>query len=228
MTAEYQKDESKTLQTVRTTLVRRPDRGRYDFTTVAAVLDEACLADIGFVIDGQPYVLPTAYGREGEFLYFHGHAQNRMFNAIGKGIPICFTATIVDGFVLAKSAFRHSMNYRCVVVLGKAELVTDDSEKEHALEIVTNHVIPGRWDDVRPPKKEEVDAVVVVKLKIQEASAKMRTGNPVDVEEDRGRDAWCGTIPVSVNYHAPVAAPDSGPTAKPPAYAVNYQRPKKG
>ncbi len=216
--------KNQVLQTERTTLVRRPERGRYDFQTIAAILDEAYLGDIGFVLDGQPYVLPTAYGRDGHVIYFHGHVQNHMLNVISTGIPICFTTTIVDGFVLAKSAYRHSMNYRSVVVLGKPELVRA-AEKQHALRIITNHIIPGRWEDVRAPKQEEVDAVVVVKLVIEEASAKVRTGNPVDVDEDHGRDVWSGIIPISQNYHAPLPAPDCGATAPPPKYAVSYKRP---
>jgi nitroimidazol reductase NimA-like FMN-containing flavoprotein (pyridoxamine 5'-phosphate oxidase superfamily) len=224
--SKKQNEKDQALQTERTTLVRRPERGRYDFPTIAAILDEACLGHIGFASNGQPFVLPTAYGRDGNLLYFHGHAENHMFKTIGAGAPICFTTTIVDGFVLAKSAFRHSMNYRSVVVLGKAELVTDFAEKQRALEVITNHVIPGRWNDVRVPKPEEVDAVVVVKLKIEEASAKIRMGNPADLEEDRARDSWCGVIPVSVNYHPPLTAPDSGATAQPPEYTKNYKRPK--
>jgi len=222
---EQRDDKSKVLQTQRTTLVRRPERGRYDFPTIAAILDEAYICNIGFVLEGQPYVLPTAYGRDGRMLYFHAHWENRMLNEIGRGIPICFTTMILDGFVLAKAAFRHSMNYRSVVILGKAEFVNDHEEKLHALRIITNHVIPGRWEDVREPKQEELDKVVVVKLVIDEASAKVRTGPPADLEEDRGRDLWSGVIPVSENYHKAVPAPDCGTTAPLPKYAVNYRRP---
>jgi nitroimidazol reductase NimA-like FMN-containing flavoprotein (pyridoxamine 5'-phosphate oxidase superfamily) len=221
---EQQNDKSKVLQTQRTTLIRRPERGRYDFPTIAAILDEAYICNIGFVLEGQPYVLPTAYGREGHAIYFHAHWENRMLNVIGKGIPICFTTMILDGLVLGKSAFRHSMNYRSVVVLGRAKLVPE-GEKEHALRVITSHVIPGRWEDVRAPKQEELDKVVVVKLMIEEASAKVRTGPPVDLEEDHGRDVWSGVIPVSESYHKAVPAPDCGATAPVPKYATSYRRP---
>jgi nitroimidazol reductase NimA-like FMN-containing flavoprotein (pyridoxamine 5'-phosphate oxidase superfamily) len=216
--------KNQVLQTERTTLVRRPERGRYDFPAIAAILDEAYICNIGFVLEGQPYVLPTAFGRDGHVIYFHGHLENHMLNVIGSGIPICFTTMILDGFVLAKSAFRHSMNYRSVVVLGKPKLVPD-AEKQHALRVITNHLIPGRWEDVRTPTQEELDKVVVVKLAIEEASAKVRTGPPVDLDEDHGRDVWSGVIPVSQNYHAPVPAPDCGATAPLPKYTVNYRRP---
>ncbi len=223
--AKQQNDKSDVLQTGRTTLVRRPERGRYDFPTIAAILDEAYICNIGFVLEGQPYVLPTVYGRDGHAIYFHAHWENRMLNVIGSGIPICFTTMILDGFVLAKSAFRHSMNYRSVVVLGRAKLVPE-GEKEHALRVITNHVIPRRWEDVRAPKPEELDKVVVVKLVIEEASAKVRTGPPVDLDEDHVRDVWSGVIPVSESYHKAVPAPDCGATAPLPKYASNYTRPK--
>lgn len=216
--------EEPSLQSERTTVVRRPQRGHYDFPTIAAILDEAFVGYIGFARDGQPYVLPAAFGRDGRTIYFHGHGKNGMFNAIAAGIPVCFTAMIMDEFVLAKSAFRHSMNYRSVVVLGKPELVAEH-EKQHALKVLTNHAIPGRWNDVRLPSQQELDATIVVKLAIEEASAKIRTGPPVDVEVDQGRDAWSGVIPIRRSYLAPQRAPDCGPTAATPKYAEHYVRP---
>lgn len=215
---------NESLQTERTTLVLRAQRGHYDFPTIAAILDEAFICNIGFAIDGQPYVLPTAFGRDGRALYFHGHVKNHMLNVIGSGIPVCFSAMVMDGFVLAKSAFRHSMNYRSVVVLGKPEVVRR-FEKRHALQVIVNHVIPGRWDDARAPSQEELDATVVVKLVIKEASAKIRTGPPVDVDGDNGRDAWSGVIPIEQSYRAGQPAPDCGATAPLPKYAAKYARP---
>lgn len=218
--------EEQSLQSERTTLVLREQRGHYDFATIAAILDEAFVGHIGFTVDGQPYVLPTAYGRDGRALYFHGHTKNRMFNAIAAGIPVCFTAMVMNGFVLAKSAFRHSMNYHSVVVLGKPRPVPP-AEKRHALEVIVNHVVPGRWNDVREPSREELEATIVVKLAIEEASAKIRNGPPVDVEADRGRDAWSGVIPISHRFDRGERAPDCGATAPMPQYAARYARPKR-
>src|SRR6267142_3485599 len=170
--------------TLRTQVKRLPKRGMYDHETVFKILDEAFVCHVGFVADGQPYVIPTNFGRVGDTLYLHGSAASRMLRTLSEGIPVCVTVTLVDGLVLARSAFHHSVNYRSVVILGTARLVDDPSEKMKALRIFTEHVMKGRWDDVRQPTEQELKATTVLALPLEEVSAKVRTGGPVDDEED--------------------------------------------
>jgi nitroimidazol reductase NimA-like FMN-containing flavoprotein (pyridoxamine 5'-phosphate oxidase superfamily) len=192
------------IATERTRLHRRPGRGSYDRAVIDAILDEALVCHVGFVHEGQPYVVPTTYARVGEALYVHGAAASRMLRNLRDGIPVCVTVTLLDGLVLARSAFHHSMNYRSVVILGVATEVTDEPERLHALEAVVEHMYPGRWREVRPPSPQELRATMVLRLPIVEASAKIRTGGPLDDPEDLAWPCWAGHIPVRLAGLAPV------------------------
>ncbi len=192
-------------QTARTKVKRLPLRGQYDRETIYSILDEAIICHVGFAVEGQPYVIPTGFARIGGDLYIHGSAASRMLKNLAGGVDVCITVTLLDGLVLARSAFHHSMNYRSVVILGKAELVEDADEKNRALEAFTEHIIPGRWDDVRWPTELELKATSVLRLPINEASAKIRTGPPVDDEEDYAMDVWAGVLPVSLQTGKPIA-----------------------
>jgi uncharacterized protein len=211
-------------RTKRTKLGRLPKRGHFDRETINAILDEAFICHVGFVVDGQPYVIPTGYARVGDQLYIHGSSASRMLRAISEGVDICLTVTLLDGLVLARSAFHHSMNYRSVVVLGKAVLVTDEKEKNEALEALTEHIVPGRWADVRWPNELELKATTVLRLPINEASAKVRTGDPVDDDEDYSMEVWAGVMPLRMA--ADPAIPDQRmKTDLPvPSYIVGYAR----
>jgi nitroimidazol reductase NimA-like FMN-containing flavoprotein (pyridoxamine 5'-phosphate oxidase superfamily) len=193
--------------TDRTQVKRLPKRGVYDQAQVHAILDEGFICHVGFVADGQPYVIPTGYARSGDQLYIHGSAASRMLRALGHGAQLCVTVTLVDGLVLARSAFHHSMNYRSVVVLGQARLVTDPAEKTAALEYFTNHVVPGRWDEVRQPTEQELKSTTVLALALDEVSAKVRTGPPIDDEEDYALPVWAGVVPLRIEAGDP--APDA-------------------
>jgi nitroimidazol reductase NimA-like FMN-containing flavoprotein (pyridoxamine 5'-phosphate oxidase superfamily) len=175
---------------------RTPSRADYDRATIDAILDEALVAHLGFVVDGQPYVIPTLHARRGDEVYVHGSAASRMVTMLGAGIPVCLTVTLIDGLVLARSAFHHSMNYRSVVVLGRARMVEGVEEREAALEVFTERLVPGRWGEVRPPSGQELKGTRVLALSLDEASAKVRTGGPVDDKEDYASDAWAGTVPL--------------------------------
>ena len=181
---------------LRTELRRRPSRGAYDAPTVHAILDQGFVCHVGFVADGQPFVIPTGYARQGETLYLHGSAASRMLHALGNGIEACVTVTLIDGLVLARAVMHHSVNYRSVVVLGRARPVTDPGEKLRALRAITNHIVPGRWEETRPPTALELKATAVLALPLEEASAKVRTGPPVDDEEDLTLPVWAGVVPL--------------------------------
>src|SRR5882724_5651059 len=172
--------------TPRTRVRRLPQRAAYDEATIHAILDNGLVCHIGFVHEGQPFVLPTTYARLGDALVLHGSAASRMLRGLRDGIPICVTVTLLDGLVLARSAFHHSMNYRSVVVLGVAAEVTDEAEKVRGLEAIVEHVVPGRWREVRPPSAQELRATMVLRLPVVEASAKVRSGGPLDAAEDLG------------------------------------------
>jgi len=195
------------MKTNRTTVKRIPKRGSYDREAINAILDEAFICHVGFVVDSQPYVIPTGYARVGGDLYIHGSAASRMLRELSAGIEICVTVTILDGLVLARSAFHHSMNYRSVVVLGNATLVTDAAEKYDALKALTEHFVPGRWDEVRWPTELELKATSVLKLPITEASQKIRSGPPIDDDEDYSMDVWAGVIPLTLTPQEPVPDP---------------------
>jgi hypothetical protein len=182
--------------TTRTQVRRLPKRGTYDKERVHAILDEGYICHVGFVTDGQPFVIPTGYARFGDQLYIHGSAASRMLRSAGEGVDVCVTVTLVDGFVLARSVFHHSMNYRSVVVLGKARLVTDPEEKRAALRCFTNHIVAGRWEEARQPTDQELKATSVLVLPLEEVSAKVRTGPPVDDEEDYSMPIWAGVVPI--------------------------------
>ena len=190
--------------TERTQVRRLPKRGVYDKAQVHAILDEGRICHVGFVVDGQPFVIPTGYARSGDRIYIHGSAASRMMRASAAGVDVCVTVTLVDGFVLARSAFHHSMNYRSVVVLGRARLVTDADEKMEALRCFTNHVVAGRWEEVRQPTPVEMKATSVLALALEEVSAKVRTGGPVDDEEDYSLPVWAGVVPVRAELGEPV------------------------
>lgn len=190
--------------TPRTQVKRLPKRGVYDQAQVYSILDEGFVCHVGFALEGQPYVIPTGYVRSGDQIYFHGSAASRMLRVIDGGIDVCLTVTLLDGLVLARSAFHHSMNYRSVVVLGKARLVTDKAEKTDALRRFTNHVIPGRWDEVRQPTDQELKATSVLALRLEEVSAKVRTGGPIDDEEDYALSVWAGVVPIRTERGDPL------------------------
>lgn len=211
-------------QTPRTRLKRLPKRGHFDRETINDVLDEAFICHVGFVVEGQPYVIPTGFARVDNDLYIHGSSASRMLRSISEGIDICVTVTLVDGLVLARSAFHHSINYRSVVILGRANLVTDAEEKNAALEALTEHIIPGRWADVRWPTELELKATTVLKLPIEEASAKIRTGDPIDDAEDYAMDVWSGVLPLTLNAGKPIDDAKLKPGLVPPALVTCYSR----
>jgi nitroimidazol reductase NimA-like FMN-containing flavoprotein (pyridoxamine 5'-phosphate oxidase superfamily) len=193
--------------TARTTLRRLPARGHFDRETVYAILDEALVCHVGFVSDGQPFVIPTIHARVEDRLYVHGSAASRMLKTLEGGVPVCLTAMLLDGLVLARSAFHHSMNYRSAVVLGQATAVTEAREKWDALHAIVEHVTPGRWAEVREPTPKELAGTLVMRLPIEEASAKVRTGPPLDDEEDYALDMWAGVVPLSLVPGVPVPDP---------------------
>ena len=180
----------------RATVRRLPKRAVYDRAQIDAILDAGLICHAGFVSGGQPYVIPTAYVRAGQQIYFHGSAASRMLRELAAGADVCVTVTLLDGLVLARSAFHHSFNYRSVVILGKARLVTDPDEKWEALRLFTNHVARDRWEEVREPTEQEMKGTSVLALPISEATAKVRTGMPVDDEDDYARRVWAGVAPV--------------------------------
>jgi uncharacterized protein len=211
--------------TPRTRIVREPQRAVYDREVVNQILDEAFLCHVGFVVDGQPFVIPTSYGRDGDLLYIHGSAASRMLRNLDRGVPVCITVTLLDGLVLARSVFNHSMNYRSVVILGVATLVDDPSEKLAALRALSEHILPHRWDDARQPNEKELKATSVLRLPITEFSAKVRVGPAVDDEEDYSFPTWAGVIPLEMNSGTPIR--DERCEQELPAYLKSYSRLKK-
>jgi hypothetical protein len=210
--------------TDRTQVKRLPKRGHYERETVYSILDTAFVCHVGFSVDGQPFVIPTNFGRSGDTLYLHGSAASRMLKTLSGGVPVCVTVTHVDGLVLARSAFHHSVNYRSVVILGNAQLVEDPAEKMAALRIFTEHVMKGRWNDVRIPTEQELKATTVLSLPLEEVSAKVRTGGPIDDEADYALPVWAGVLPLETVPKAPV--PDAQRKNDPPIpeYLKNYKR----
>jgi hypothetical protein len=189
--------------TDRTRLRRLPKRGVFDRDAIYRILDEGFVCHVGFVVDGQPYAIPTGYARVGDSVYLHGSAASRMLRSLSAGISVCVTVTLVDGLVLARSAFHHSVNYRSVMILGRARLITDPTEKTAALRAFTNHIVRDRWDELRPVTTQELAGTSVLVLPIEEASAKVRTGPPVDDEEDLTWPAWAGVVPLALAVGAP-------------------------
>ena len=187
----------------RTRVRRMPARGDYERETIAAILDEALVAHLGFCVDGQPYVIPTLHARVGEHVYFHGSSASRTLRALAAGADVCLTVTLLDGVVLARSAVHQSVNYRSVIVFGKAEAVSDGERKRAAIEAFSERLIPGRWAEVRPPTEKEMKAIKVLSLPLEEASAKLRSGGPKDDEDDYSREGWAGVIPVGLTAAQP-------------------------
>lgn len=210
--------------THRTTLKRLPQRGAFDRTTVYQILDEAFICHVGFAVDDQPFVIPTGYGRVDDQLYIHGSAASRMLRSIATGVPVCVTVTLLDGLVLARSAFHHSVNYRSVVILGTATLVEDASEKLTALHAITEHILPGRWAEVREPNEQELKATTVLALPLSEVSAKVRTGPPKDDAEDMTWPVWAGELPLQLITRAPIADPYLPSGYEPSDCVLNYAR----
>ncbi len=210
--------------TPRTRVVREAQRGVYDREAVYRILDEGFLCHVGFVVDGQPFVIPTSYGRKDASLYIHGSAASRMLRQMKDGVSVCVTVTLLDGLVLARSIFNHSMNYRSVMVLGQAALVDDPAEKIEALQLLAEHIIPGRWADVRQPNQRELKQTSVLRLPIDEFSAKIRSGPPIDDEEDLSFPTWAGVIPLEMQAGAPIGDPRLNPMREVPAYAKQYTR----
>jgi len=210
--------------TPRTRVVREAHRGVYDRETIYQILDEGFLCHVGFVADGQPFVIPTSYGRKDASLYIHGSAASRTLRQMKDGVPVCVTVTLLDGLVLARSIFNHSMNYRSVVVLGTAVLVGNAEEKLAALRTISEHIVPGRWPESRQPYEKEIKATSVMRLPITEFSAKVRQGPPIDDEEDYTFPTWAGVIPLRMEAGDPIddARLVAGQTV--PEYATRYSR----
>jgi nitroimidazol reductase NimA-like FMN-containing flavoprotein (pyridoxamine 5'-phosphate oxidase superfamily) len=212
------------MPTARTRVVREADRAVYDRAAVYRILDEGFLCHAGFVVDGQPFVIPTSYGRKSDSLYIHGSAASRMLRQIKEGVPVCITVTLLEGLVLARSIFNHSMNYRSVVILGKATLVDDPAEKLAALRILSEHILPGRWDDSRQPNERELKATSVLRVPIEEFSAKVRQGPAIDDEEDYTFPTWAGVVPLEMVAGKPIDDARLLPGKEVPEYARNYSR----
>jgi nitroimidazol reductase NimA-like FMN-containing flavoprotein (pyridoxamine 5'-phosphate oxidase superfamily) len=177
----------------------------YDKERVCEILDEGLLCHVGFTQDDQPYVIPTLYARAGEMLYIHGSGASRMLKTLAEGVDVCVTVTLVDGYVLARSAFHHSMNYRSVAILGRARLVSEPAEKMEALRRITDHIVPHRWDEVREPNELELRQTMVLALALEEVSAKVRVGPPADEEEDYARPVWAGVVPIQTQSGPPLS-----------------------
>jgi nitroimidazol reductase NimA-like FMN-containing flavoprotein (pyridoxamine 5'-phosphate oxidase superfamily) len=212
------------IPTKRTKLRRLPKRGSFDRETIYKILDEGFVAHVGFTVDDQPFVVPTAYARAGDRLLIHGSAASRMMCALSWEIDVCVTVTLIDGIVLARSAFHHSMNYRSVMIFGRAKVIGDEQEKLNALKAFTEHIVPGRWSEIRPPNRKELKATTVLSLSLKEASAKVRTGNPSDDVEDYAMDVWAGVIPLKMSVGKPINDAKLKNGIEIPRYVVAYKR----
>ncbi len=215
------------MPTPRTQVIREPERGVYDRQAAYQILDEGFLCHVGFAVEGQTYVIPTSYGRKGDELFIHGSAASRMLRRLDEGIAVCVTATLLDGLVLARSLFNHSMNYRSVVVLGTAVAVKDPAEKLAALQVLSEHILPGRWDEGRQPNDKEMKATLVMRVPIEEFSAKVRQGPAVDDEPDYTFPVWAGVLPLKTVADLPIPDARLDPGIPLPAYLESYSR-KRG
>jgi nitroimidazol reductase NimA-like FMN-containing flavoprotein (pyridoxamine 5'-phosphate oxidase superfamily) len=208
--------------TERTRVRRLPERAAYDRDTVHAILDEGFVCHAGFVVDGQPYVVPTGYARLGETLYLHGSTGSRL--GLRPGMPVCVTVTLLDGIVLARAAFHHSFQYRSVMVLGRTRLVTGPEEKDAALGALVEHIVPGRSSDVRPANGRELAATAVLAVPLEEVSAKVRTGPPKDDAEDYALPVWAGVLPLALTPGTPEPDPYLGPAIPEPSHVTAWER----
>jgi len=213
-------------QTERTTLKRLPKRGVYDRQLVYGILDEGFICHVGFAVEGQPFVIPTGYARVDEQLFIHGSQVSRMLRTLSTGIDVCVTVTLVDGLVLARSAFHHSINYRSVLMVGRATIVAEREAKLAALFAFSEQVVPERWNDVREPTEQELKATTVLSLPLVEVSAKVRTGPPIDDEEDYALSVWAGVLPLRIAAGAPINDPRLPESIEPPLYTLKYSREK--
>jgi uncharacterized protein len=211
---------------VRTRVVREPQRAVYDRDVVNRILDEGFICHVGFILDGQPFVIPTSYGRQEDVLYIHGSAASRMLRNVSGGIPVCVTVTLLDGLVLARSIFNHSMNYRSVVILGTATAIEDHDEKLAALRLLSEHILPGRWNESRQPNEKELKATTIIRLPIQEFSAKVREGPAIDDEEDYAFPVWAGVLPLNLVTGEPINDTRLAENIPVPDYVKNYSRVK--
>ena len=211
-------------QTKRTKLKRIPKRGNFERAAIYKILDEAFICHVGFAVNNQPFVIPTSFARIGDRLVIHGSAASRMMRELKSEIDVCVTVTLVDALVLARSAFHHSMNYRSVVVFGKAKIIEGEREKYAALKAFTEHIVPHRWAEIRPPSKNELKGTTVLSLELSEASAKIRAGGPVDDEEDYELDVWAGVLPLELKIGAPVADERLRTGVEVPSNILNYTR----
>jgi uncharacterized protein len=208
----------------RTRVIREPQRGIYDRETIYKILDEGFICHVGFAVDGQPFVIPTMFARIGDAIYFHGSAASRMLRNVGAGIAVCVTVTLVDGLVLARSVFNHSMNYRSVVALGKATLVEAGAEKMEALRGFTEKILPGRWDEARRPNEKELKATSILQLPLTEVSAKVRVGPPEDDAEDYALGIWAGVLPMELKAREPIRDERCDAAFPVPGYVSDYRR----
>ena len=210
--------------TERTRVVREPQRAIYDRAAIYKILDEGFICHVGFAVDGQPFVIPTMYARVGDAIYFHGSAASRMLRNVSAGVSVCVAVTLVDGLVLARSVFNHSMNYRSVVALGKATLVDAGAEKLEALRGFTEKILPGRWDEARQPNEKELKATSILRLPLTEVSAKVRVGPPEDDAEDYALEIWAGVLPMELKAGAPIRDERCDAAIAVPGYVSNYHR----
>lgn len=210
------------IKTAKSTVKRSPSRGVYDRTTVNSLLDQAFMCHTSYVIKDKPFMIPTCYGRKEDTIYLHGSVKSQMMVGLGKQLDLCFCVTFLDGLVLARSAFHHSVNYRSVILYGKAEFITDEAEKNEALRIITDQIIPHRWDEVRAPNAGELKATAVLKFKIEEGGAKIRTGDPSDDKEDYELPIWAGVVPIQQVATAPIPDPLMTATLETPKSVTQY------
>ncbi|HEX2990056.1 MAG TPA: pyridoxamine 5'-phosphate oxidase family protein [Anaerolineales bacterium] len=215
------------IKTHRSRIKRLPKRGHYDRETIYRILDEALICHVGIVEHGQPFVIPINFARTGDSIVLHGAKASRLLKYIEAGNPVCLEATIVDGLVLARSVFHHSMNYRSVVLFGTGRIIEDDREKMAALEAITEHLIPGRWKEARLPNRKEMNATLVVSIKIDEASAKLRTGAPADDAEDYDLPVWAGVLPLREVTLSPIRDEVQSKEVTLPPYIAGYSRNRK-
>jgi nitroimidazol reductase NimA-like FMN-containing flavoprotein (pyridoxamine 5'-phosphate oxidase superfamily) len=204
--------------TTRSRVKRHHERGAYDLDTIASILDSAFLCHVGYTIDGFPYVTPTSFWRENDWVYWHGSSASRMLRTLEKGIDCCFTVTIIDGLVLARSAFNHSVNYRSVMLFGRASLIDEPGEKVRQLELFTQRMYPGRWQELRPVTPQEIKATTVLAMRIEQGSAKIRTGPPKDDAEDLDWPVWAGVVPIHTSADVAQRDPAQNTTPAEPSY----------